>query len=125
MLPWRCKHTKSMFDIGGKVMKPHKSYWYLAHPGYDNDIEGMISKEKVINYHMDNPPSRKDIMEYWCTHNIFEAKKFGSSMELFSFLEKNPGLMTLPFIVLNYTDEYLESIKDKPALEYIRKLRNL
>ena len=73
-------------------MKSHKSFWYLASPGYDNDMDGMISREKVIKYHMDNPPSRKGVMEYWSTSNIFEAKKFDSSMELFNFWKKIRGL---------------------------------
>lgn len=89
-----------------------KTYYYIAHLTRDNETWRL-------SYIMDNPEHRKDVLEYWHTTNIYEAKKFQSKEDLFKYLLDNPQQFN-EATILEYTDKYLEDIKDnKSALWYI------
>ena len=93
----------------------HKSYYYIAHLGR----EQLDNDTWCLSYVMDNPPDRAHVLEYWHTADIYKAKKFETKEELFSYLGNNPQQMD-EAILLKYTDEYLNSIKNnKKALWYI------
>ena len=93
----------------------HTVHYYIGGLGR----EQLDNNTWCLSYIMDNPPDRANVLEYWWTTNIYEAKKFNSKEEVFKYLLNNPqqydGAM-----LLEYSDKYLESIKDnKKALWYI------
>lgn len=92
-----------------------KSYYYIAHLGR----EQIDNETWCLTYVMDNPEDRKNVFEYWYTPNIYDAKKFESKEEVFKYLLDNPQQFD-EAILLEYTDEYLERIRNnKSALWYI------
>ena len=84
-----------------------KTFYYLGHLGYNKETDS----NDIMKYIMDNPEGRKGICEYWYTYNIYEAKKFESKVDVFNYLLQNPQQFD-KIILLEYTDEYLNKIKD-------------
>ena len=92
-----------------------KTNYYIAHL----TRESIDNETWCLSYVMDNPEYRKNVLEYWHTANIYEAKKFETKEDLFKYLLDNPQQVH-EAIILEYTDEYLESIRDnKRALWFI------
>lgn len=84
--------------------------------GHESSDQWTNSGEWYISYVMDRPKEQTEFA-YWSTRDINDAKRFNSKEEVFEYLLNNPQQYG-GAILLEYTEEYLEQIKDNEVAKH-------